>query len=393
MNAIEKMQIAQSMQSTQSAELTQMELSFSAPTPQGAREVNVILSCPMGWDSNGRRIPALEKVMPVPAKWVAQPDGNNADTAPNATENPTQPQTKAEQRATKIATHLEYQAWLQAQTEQFHAEVAARKTQPITIESFAQRWYASVEKFAQPRKEIDLAYILRALGRSHLQSLTPQVIRKFYATLAAETDLAFTTREGIHGTLSSICGYAVAHGYLVQNPCYHTFSYQEKPQKQPLLTDAEVIKFLACLSAEQPKHRLFFTLLLGSGLNRAECLALRWSDIHWKRRTLVARQRVVTTRAGEWMLRDIPPICVRLSQPTTDRLAEYFETQTAKIEDGFIFAQACGAPMCPSSFTYRARLLRQKHGLTGLTIERLYHYHHALRKKMSLGRLQKKLGV
>ncbi len=393
MNAIEKMQIDQSMQSTQSAEFTQMEPSFSAPIPQGAREVNVILSCPMGWDSNGRRIQALEKVVPIPAKWVAQPDENTTSAYPTDAENHAQPLTKAEQRAAQIATYLEYQAWLQAQTEQFHAEVAARKTQPITIESFAQRWYATVEKFAQPRKEIDLAYILRALGQCELQSITPQTVRAFYATLATETALAFTTREGIHGTLSAICGYAVAQGYLPQNPCYHTFSYQEKPQKQPLLTDAEVIKFLACLSAEQLKHRLFFTLLLGSGLNRAECLALRWSDIHWKRRTLVARQRVVTTRAGEWMLRDIEPIRVRLSQSTTDRLAEYFETQTAKIEDGFIFAQASGAPMCPSSFTYRARLVRQKHGLNGLTIERLYHYHHALRKKMSLTRLQNKLGV
>ncbi len=100
MNAIEKMQIDQSMQSTQSAEFTQIEPSFSAPIPQGAREVNVILSCPMGWDSNGRRIPALEKVVPVPAKWVAQSDENTTSAYPTDEEKHARPQTKAEQRAT-----------------------------------------------------------------------------------------------------------------------------------------------------------------------------------------------------------------------------------------------------------------------------------------------------
>ncbi|MFI3170240.1 MAG: phage integrase SAM-like domain-containing protein, partial [Faecalibacterium sp.] len=100
-----------------------------------------------------------------------------------------------------------------------------QSNKPITLASFAQTWLSGVENLRYPRRALDVTYILRYLGQCEVQTLTPQLVRNFYATLATETTLAFTTREGVHITLSAICNSAIAAGHLKYNPCFHSFSY------------------------------------------------------------------------------------------------------------------------------------------------------------------------
>ncbi|MFI3170391.1 MAG: tyrosine-type recombinase/integrase, partial [Faecalibacterium sp.] len=212
-----------------------------------------------------------------------------------------------------------------------------------------------------------------------------------YAALAAETTLAFTTREGVHITLSAICNSAIAAGHLKYNPCFHSFSYAAQPEPSPILTTQQVKQFLACLAEEHPKHRLYYTLLIATGLRRAECLALQWQDINWQTKSLTVAHRVAAVRGEAARLLPVKPVSATLSAPLAQALNAYQITQNK--EDGFIFAQPNGAPMMPSSFTYRLRLIRQKHGVAHITTDSLYRYHQAMRRQMSLAKLQKKLGV
>lgn len=290
----------------------------------------------------------------------------------------------------------ERQVWLDEQAENFESEVKQRQRQAITISEFAENWLADSPKNAYDRNSTDLQWILPQLGAYDLKRLTPRILSDFHSNIKATTALAFTSREHIHRTLCAMLSAAVAQGYLKLNPAFRTFPYEKRTTKAPMVSLEQFRKFVRCLDDELPKHALFYKLLLSTGIKRAECVGLKWSDVDFNNGEVTINKIVVSVPHEPVWVKGTPPRTVYLS---ANMCALLQSVQNKKV-DSYIFEQSNGLPMLPSTFTYRLKLICQKHRLPpDLTMQTIHATHAELLKqqgstdKKAYLKLQRKLGL
>ncbi|MEG1368958.1 MAG: tyrosine-type recombinase/integrase [Hydrogenoanaerobacterium sp.] len=290
---------------------------------------------------------------------------------------------------------LDLRDWLDEQTENFESEVKQRQTQAITLTEFTENWIADTVRVAHDRYCADLKRILPQLGSYDLKLLTPKILSDFHSRVKAETELTFTTREHIHRTLCMMLSDAVALGYLKLNPAFRTFKYEKNGKKRAVASIEILWKFIKCLDDELPNHALFYKLLLATGIRRAECVGLKWSDVNFNCGEIVVNRIVMTVPHEPVVIKSIPPRTVYISH---NMCAVLQGTHKQKV-DGYIFAQSNGLPMLPSTFTYRLKLICKKHGLSDLTLQEIYSTHAQLLKQQgdtnrkSYLNLQERLGL
>lgn len=255
----------------------------------------VILLCNMGYDYDGK------KIKPV-AKSVIVPD----DVIPAV--------------------------WLSKQAEIFENEVKARQAQPMPLALFLIN---HKEEIGASISNKDIQRISQRLGLWDVKEVTPQMLEEFHKQIAEETSLTFTAREHLHRVLCETFKLATELGYITTSPTFRTFKYEKKQAgKHETIPPQTMKRFIKYLEQEAPHHRLFYSLLIATGMGRAECATLKWQDVD----------------------------SLRLPQKLKQQL------NSMKKDDGYIFSQPNGCAMCPSSFTYRLRLICQKHGLEGVTM-------------------------
>lgn len=102
----------------------------------------------------------------------------------------------------------------------------------------------------------------------------------FHSSIKEVAVLAFTSREHIHRTQCTTLSAEVAQGYIKLNPAFRTFPYERKADKKSVVSEEQLHKFARCFDDELPKHALFYKLLLATGIKRAECVGLKWSDVN-----------------------------------------------------------------------------------------------------------------
>lgn len=255
----------------------------------------VIILCNMGYDYNGK------KIKPV-AKSVIVPD----DVIPAV--------------------------WLSKQAEIFESEVKARRTQPMPLALFLM---SHKDKIGASINNKDIERISQRLGLVDIKDVTPQMLEDFHKQIAEETILTFTAREHLHRVLCKTFELATELGYITTNPTFRTFKYEKKQVgKHETIPQQTMKRLVKCLDQESQHHKLFYSLLIATGIGRAECTNLKWQDID----------------------------DLRLPQKLKQQL------YGMKKDDGYVFAQPNGKAMLPSSFTYRLKLICKKHGLEGVTM-------------------------
>ena len=124
------------------------------------------------------------------------------------------------------------------------------------------------------------------------------------------------------------------------------------------------------------KYETYFKLILATGLRRGEACGLKWSDINWRKRTIHVQRGVVKlshqasitkdpkTSSGDRMVYLSKEMCQLLKAWRKE--CEWDRQQTANEtvdEDDYLFRQPNGKPMCPSTFTYRFKLILKANNL------------------------------
>ena len=124
------------------------------------------------------------------------------------------------------------------------------------------------------------------------------------------------------------------------------------------------------------KYETYFKLVLATGLRRGEACGLKWSDINWRKRTIHVQRGVVKlshqesitkdpkTSSGDRMVYLSKEMCQLLKAWRKE--CEWDRQQTANEtvdEDDYLFRQPNGKPMCPSTFTYRFKLILKANNL------------------------------
>ena len=170
----------------------------------------------------------------------------------------------------------------------------------MTLREYILRWQEVCDK-NQNRPTTDAAHgylfknhILPGLGDIQLSELTVERVgdfleeRKRFGGHRPESPeypgLGEHTMRHIHRLLQQCLDQAVHDGLIIDNPA-RAFHYP-KPRKisANVLTPTEVEDYLD--AAERLGHLPMFLLALTAGLRQRELIALKWSDLDIKKRTL-----------------------------------------------------------------------------------------------------------
>ena len=239
----------------------------------------------------------------------------------------------------------------------------------------------------------DIRRILPALGNYKLTDLRKEVIRDFYEQMRhsprmdGRGDLSENSVEGLHNTLCSVLSSAVDEGYLTHNPAWRCYKPKGKKKERPVADEETVKKLITAFEGQSMKYETYFKLILATGLRRGEACGLKWGDINWRKRTIHVQRGVVKlshqesitkdpkTASGDRMVYLSKEMCQLLKAWRKE--CEWDREQTANEtvdDDDYLFRQPNGKPMCPSTFTYRFKLILKANNLPlDLSVHSLRH--------------------
>ena len=145
-------------------------------------------------------------------------------------------------------------------------------------------------------------HILPGLGDTQLSELTSEMVREFLEERKhfgnhrpGSSGLGEETMRHIHRLLQQCLDQAIRDGLLTENPA-KAFRYRKSTTvKANIMTPLEMEDYLD--AAERLGYLPMFMLALTAGLRQGELIALKWSDLDMKKRTLtIAEKRAVERR-------------------------------------------------------------------------------------------------
>ena len=145
-------------------------------------------------------------------------------------------------------------------------------------------------------------HILPGLGDTQISELTSEMVgefleerKRFGNHRRSGFGLGEETMRHIHRLLQQCLDQAIRDGLLIENPA-KAFRYRKSTTvKANIMTPLEMEDYLD--AAERLGYLPMFMLALTAGLRQGELIALKWSDLDMKKRTLtIAEKRAVERR-------------------------------------------------------------------------------------------------
>ena len=145
-------------------------------------------------------------------------------------------------------------------------------------------------------------HILPGLGDTQISELTSEMVgefleerKRFGNHKRSGFGLGEETMRHIHRLLQQCLNQAIRDGLLTENPA-KAFRYRKSTTvKANIMTPLEMEDYLD--AAERLGYLPMFMLALTAGLRQGELIALKWSDLNMKKRTLtIAEKRAVERR-------------------------------------------------------------------------------------------------
>lgn len=176
----------------------------------------------------------------------------------------------------------------------------------ITLNQFLDEWLATS---AKPRlrartfhdyESLLRLYIRPALGTRLIGTIGQMDMQGLYAEMFAR-GLSARTIEYTNAVLESAFRQAVRWRMLADDPCAGVDLPRVKRKEMEALSVEECRRFLSV--AEESEWYALFALALTTGMRPSEYLALRWSDIDWKRGA-VSVSRTIQVSGSAWAFDD-----------------------------------------------------------------------------------------
>lgn len=175
------------------------------------------------------------------------------------------------------------------------SETLANFNGDITITEWSEEWLRIKSSTTTPGtmdsyRNIIQHYIIPDIGSIKLADLTAPTVRRFLDT-RLET-LSSRTVRYIHTVLSAMLKQAVLDEIIATNVAAKVCKPKLVKTKEMITLTADEIKlFLAKIT--NPEHRMLFKLAFASGLRRSELFGLTWSNIDFKKKTVIINQAVI----------------------------------------------------------------------------------------------------
>lgn len=235
-----------------------------------------------------------------------------------------------------------------------------------TLEEYLHYWIKQRENNLSPTtiygyKSMIRNHIIPEMGKVKLPELKPLHIQEYY-NLKLET-LSSQTVLHHHRLLRKALQDAKVWQLIKINPADHVEPPKAKKYKANVLNIDEIKSLLKALEG----HRLEvpITLMLFLGLRRGELLALKWSDIDYKNKTITIQRNLV--RGGddgtELILKEPKTEESNRTIPISDNILLLLKKQELKQKENklkmgkyynnsdFIFTTEIGNLINPSSFS------------------------------------------
>jgi integrase len=237
----------------------------------------------------------------------------------------------------------------------------------ISVSEYLKRWLRDA---ARPRVSARTAdgyaslldrYISPRLGHMRLDKLQPLDIQAVYGEMLVAKLSAIVVRH-THAALHTALKQAVKWGLLSRNPSDFVELPKVPHKDRRVLSADEALRFLK--AAETMPHGLIFEFALLIGMRPEEYLALRWSDIDFKRctarvqRALVRHKKSVTfeepktarSRRTDYLPR---PLIEKLRAHKRRQAVERIKLGEAWAPFDLVFCSVEGTPLSVPNITYR----------------------------------------
>ncbi|MDA2937063.1 site-specific integrase [Acidobacteria bacterium AH-259-A15] len=153
---------------------------------------------------------------------------------------------------------------------------------PELIEEFLD-WYENIKKRTPTsvrRHHVASKPVLKFFRKTRVGAITPHLIEKYIQQRKAAPN---TIRKEIN-LLSAVLGYAAkpSRGYIKSNPVPEVENKPSPKAVNPprILSQEEIDKVLSAF--KEAYHRLFFLILLYTGMRVSEAIKLEWSDVNFE---------------------------------------------------------------------------------------------------------------
>ena len=263
---------------------------------------------------------------------------------------------------------------------------------PIYLENAKHRLSPVVyEKYS---RMLDIC-IIPMLGHLKLKDIKPIHIQRFVDSLqdrethldGTDGKLSPSTVRRYYTMVQSVLHSAYKLGLIGVNPADSDRITLPKIEEQTMeiFTDAELTQLLDCLESEPLQFKLLIHLAINTGCRRGELVGLKWSDINYTTSVLTVSRsnykltgdteiKSKTTKTGKSRSIMLPSYCLAMLRQFK---AEQAQTQLLLGDrwqgDNWIFTQADGKPMYPTTPTQSFSKFLKRNGLAHKKFHALRH--------------------
>ena len=263
---------------------------------------------------------------------------------------------------------------------------------PIYLETAKHRLSPVVyEKYS---RMLDIC-IIPMLGHLKLKDIKPIHIQRFVDSLqdrethldGTDGKLSPSTVRRYYTMVHSVLHSAYKLGLIGVNPADSDRITLPKIEEQTteIFTDAELTQLLDCLESEPLQFKLLIHLAINTGCRRGELVGLKWSDINHSTGSLTVSRsnykltgdteiKSKTTKTGKSRNIMLPSYCLAMLRQFK---AEQAQTQLLLGDrwqgENWIFTQADGKPMYPTTPTQSFSKFLKRNGLAHKKFHALRH--------------------
>lgn len=271
------------------------------------------------------------------------------------------------------------------------SETLANFNGDITITEWSEEWLRIKSSTITPGtmdsyRNIIQHYIIPDIGSIKLADLTAPTVRRFLDT-RLET-LSSRTVRYIHTVLSAMLKQAVLDEIIATNVAAKVCKPKLVKTKEMITLTADEIKlFLAKIT--NPEHRMLFKLAFASGLRRSELLGLTWSNIDFKKKTVIINQTVIKINNEAVISKTTKNAASRRSITLDDETMASLKKHAQRVKirrfstpnwihNDLVFPGKDGSPIFPDSVSLLCKKYATKIGKPAFSMHGTRHTHATL---------------
>ncbi len=257
----------------------------------------------------------------------------------------------------------------------------------ITFEKVYKEWLLNYEKGVADATYNKVTsyfnnHILPSLGHYYIHKITLQDVQISVNKWAEH----YSDVKPLRNYTRKVFRFAIQNKYIKENPC----EFVMIPKKEVIIQEnkienyfekEELLEFLKYVEKDLPfMWYAYFRLIAYSGIRRGESLALKWSDIDLKKKTMSIHKNLSTDKKGKTKLKDTKNHknrTIQLDDLTLQILRKHKLNQKPYKLD-LVFPNTSGNYMALTKPAKKINKITKNHKLKKVTLHGLRHTHCSL---------------